>query len=260
MRKLWLLLGLAMLGWTQPAQAQAKVELVETFPPGPEIVVASGKSVHLRIAYETQAPVRIWAQPYYRGEHADAGSSGSPQYSGKGELLASFFLPNGGQVDEIRVTAGNGGSSDPEIARWPLRVYSYANAANLPPEPQWVVALRESQRQASDAARRAQAAQPVSAGEMALFSGFMTGMALLGLVGLVWPAWAVWRWCDHWRKWAMLPLAVMGFVVLRILLGTLIDPTSHNLWPFEILMFGIGSTLAMAIIATLRWRGRRRAG
>ena len=77
--------------------------------------------------------------------------------------------------------------------------------------------------------------------------------AALGLLGLGWPAWALWRWRDKWRLWAAIPLAAMGFVVLRIMLGTAIDPTSHNLWPFEILMAGACSMIAMAVISGLRW-------
>jgi hypothetical protein len=34
--------------------------------------------------------------------------------------------------------------------------------------------------------------------------------------------------------------------------GTLIDPTSHNLWPFEILMWGVVSLLLLGAIALVR--------
>ena len=256
------LLAMLALAWTSAAHAETKVELLETFPPsGADIVVPPGKSVYLRFAYETDTPVRIWARPYFQGKEVAAGSSPSLEYSGKGELLGFFFLqPPGGQVDEIRVTAGDGSrKGTPEIARFPIRAFSYAGAHALPPEPGWVVSMRDANNKAMDDAFKAQANKPIGAGGAAIFGGFMLVFAALGLLGLGWPAWALWRWRDKWRLWAAIPLAVMGFVVLRIMLGTAIDPTSHNLWPFEILMAGGCSVLAMAVISALRWWQRRPA-
>ena len=255
-----IILLLASLAFASVAHATTKVELLETFPPsGSDIVVPPGKDVYLRIAYETDTPAHIWARPYFQGREVAAGSSPSPEYSGKGELLGFFFLdPPGGQVDEIRVTAGNGSrNGTPEIARFPIRAYSYAGAHALPPEPEWVVSMRDAHNKAMDDAFKARMNEPVGAGGAAIFGGFMLVFAALGLLGLGWPAWALWRWRDKWRLWAAIPLAAMGFVVLRIMLGTAIDPTSHNLWPFEILMAGACSVLAMIVISLLRWRQRR---
>jgi len=50
--------------------------------------------------------------------------------------------------------------------------------------------------------------------------------------------WGLWRWRGGWRLFAAVPAAVMAFVVLRIVIDTTRDPTSHNLWPFEIVMWG----------------------
>lgn len=44
----------------------------------------------------------------------------------------------------------------------------------------------------------------------------------------------------------------MAFVVLRIVIGTSIDPTSHNLWPFEILMWGFASAASIAVMMLVR--------
>ena len=257
-----IILLLASLAFASVAHATTKVELLETFPPsGSDIVVPPGKDVYLRIAYETDAPAHIWARPYFQGREVAAGSSPSPEYSGKGELLGFFFLdPPGGQVDEIRVTAGNGSrNGTPEIARFPIRVYSYAGAPALPPEPQWVVSMRDANNKAMDAAFKAQMDKPITAGDMAFLNGFMAVFAGLGLLGLGWPAWALWRWRDQWRWWAAMPFALVAFVVLRIMVGTAIDPTSHNLWPFEILMAGGCSVVAMLVIALLRRAQRGRA-
>jgi len=258
---------LAMLAWllcaAMPAlaQRQASVELLETFPAGDTIEVQPGKNVYLRVAYRTDQPARIWVRPYYRGEQAQAGTHPSFEYSGEGELLAWFFLEPGARVDEIRVSAGNGNPErTPEIARWPLRVSAYSNAAAPAPEPDWVVRMREADKQRRDAAFKAQMSQPVPAGQVLLFTGFAWLMLGVGLLGLAWPAWALWKWQGRWRRWAMLPAAVVGFVLLRIVSGVIADPTSHNLWPFELLMAGGFSLVSMLVLALLRRRAGAPAG
>jgi hypothetical protein len=48
--------------------------------------------------------------------------------------------------------------------------------------------------------------------------------------------------------------------MLRIVVGTAMDPTSRNLWPFEILMAGGCSVIAMTVITVLRrWQRRTNA-
>ena len=51
------------------------------------------------------------------------------------------------------------------------------------------------------------------------------------------PVWALWKWRGGWRLAAVVPVAVMAFVVGRIVVDTSRDPTSHNLWPFEIILY-----------------------
>jgi hypothetical protein len=49
----------------------------------------------------------------------------------------------------------------------------------------------------------------------------------------------------------------VGLVVLRIVLGTALDPTSHNLWPFELLQASVVSLVAIgALTAGRRLLGR----
>ena len=75
---------------------------------------------------------------------------------------------------------------------------------------------------------------------------------------LTFPFWGLWRWRGPWRLAAAVPALVMTLVVLNILVGVMIDPTSHNLWPFEVLMWGLASLAIMVVLALARWIGRRR--
>jgi hypothetical protein len=94
---------------------------------------------------------------------------------------------------------------------------------------------------------------------MLLFIGFMLLMAALGLFGLLAPAWGLWRWRGGWRIAAAAPATLMGFVVLRLIVDTARDPTSHNLWPFEILMAGgLNSAIMVALLIARKVNGAGR--
>ena len=69
---------------------------------------------------------------------------------------------------------------------------------------------------------------------------------------------AIRRWTGAWRLSALIPAAVVAFVVLRIVVDAWRDPTSHNLWPFEILLWaGLGLVfLALMWAARMVARGR----
>jgi hypothetical protein len=49
------------------------------------------------------------------------------------------------------------------------------------------------------------------------------------------------------------PAGVVLFVILRIVAGTTLDLTSHNLWPFEILMV---YAVALAVVGALKMARR----
>jgi hypothetical protein len=44
----------------------------------------------------------------------------------------------------------------------------------------------------------------------------------------------------------------MGFVVVRIAVDTARDPTSHNLWPFEILQSGVAALATIGVLKLAR--------
>jgi len=74
----------------------------------------------------------------------------------------------------------------------------------------------------------------------------------LFILGLGAPLWSAWKWRGGWRIAAAVPAAVILFVVLRIVVDTARDPTSHNLWPFEILQFGIGALFVIGLLKLAR--------
>jgi hypothetical protein len=206
------------------------------------------------IAYHSDEPISLWARPYRDGkEVAQAMSNPSARREGSGKALGWFALTRPGDVDEIRIRAGGG---DPyrewELAR--AAVELRWTGADVPEvaTPQWVGDLQAADQalMRDDAERRAN--EPVTGGGVALLSGFMLIMLVLGLAGLVVPVWSAWKWQGGWRIAALVPAGVVGFVVARIVFETAHDPTSHNLWPFEIIIFGGGALVAIVVLKLAR--------
>lgn len=247
-----LLLTLAALplGVMPVAHAASSARIVETHP-STAATLGRNESFYVRIEYAADEPISLWARPY-RNDNvvAEAMSNASSKYTGSGEALGWFALTEPGDVDEVRIIAGGGKPyREWELARQSLQLTWTAASRSAAPSAAWVDELRAAAdaRNREDAQRRA--SEPVSAGEVAVFSGFMLLVLALLLTGIGVPLWSAWKWRGGWRIAAAVPIVVVGFVVLRILIDTARDPTSHNLWPLEILIFGTG---ALAIIGVLK--------
>lgn len=243
-----------VLGMAGGADAASTVRVVETWPPGDRIALARNEAFHLRLAWSSDTPIGIWLRPYFQGKRAKAGTSPSPSYSGNGEAIAWLFLMEPGvEVDEIRIVAGDGGVDTTHVvATHRVRIVGGSEPSPGEPPPPWVSELREQARAAVEQQNRAHADTPTSAVDMLLFAGFLIGVPVLLVLGFVAPILMFRRWRGGWRIAAAVPGIMMVFVVLRIAIGVAIDPTSHNLWPFEILMSGAVSTGAIVVLLVLR--------
>lgn len=237
------------------AGAATTVEVLDTEPSGRTVTLGGGETFYMRLAYSTDAPLRIWARPYFEGREVNAGSNPSRVHAGEGEALAwFFFLGEGGQrVDEIRITAGDGSMDGThEVARLPVSISAGTARARSTAEPAWLARLKseEERLQREDYERRM--SEPVSAGDQAFAAGFMLAVLALGIGGIVLPILAIRRWQGGWRLAATLPALWIGFVVLRIVAATALDPTSHNLWPFELLQASVASVVLVGALAAAR--------
>jgi len=241
-------------GASNAAATAATVRVVETWPAGDRVVLPKNRHFHLRLAYTSDEPVGIWIEPYFRGERVRAGSSPSPRYSGSGETIAWFFFFEPGiEVDEIRIKAGNGGvNTTPVVATHRVHVVSGAAASGGDTPPSWVTELGERSRAVLEKQADAAADAPMSAVDMVLFAGLMLALPSVPFLGFLAPILAYRRWRGGWRIAAAVPGIMMAFVVLRIAVGVAIDPTSHNLWPFETLMAGALSVGAIVLLVVLR--------
>ncbi len=250
-----------LLGRAGGARAATSVHVIETDPSGDTVTLGRNQNFYLRIGYHTDQPVGIWTEPYFQGQPAHAGSNPSATYSGDGEALGWFFLMNpGDQVDEVRIRVGDGSTNGTQVlASYPVQVTAGDQSAAAHTEPTWVVEMNKQNAAAQRAAYEQRMNTPPTAGSMLLFSGFMLAMCVIGLLGFAAPAWGLWRWRGGWRLAAVVPAAMMAFVVLRVMIDTAVDPTSHNLWPFEILQTGLLSVAVMlGLLIAQKIAGARR--
>ncbi len=126
----------------------------------------------------------------------------------------------------------------------------WTGAATVPrPAAPWVTELRAADEAVYRAERERAMREPTTAGDIAFMRGIGLALVTMLIGGLAAPAWAYRKWSGGWRAAAAVPLLLMGFAIVRLLIDTAIDPTSHNLWPLELGMFAIGALVITGVLA-----------
>lgn len=245
-----------MVASSAAGQVALKAEMVET-DPGVDATLGKDQTFWVRIRYESDEPVKLWARPYFRGKEAPAASNPSVDHVGSGYALGWFSFREPALVDEIRLSAGGGKPyREWEVARYPVRLrWTGAPAAPRQTAP-WVAELRAADQAVYRAAADSAMNEPMSAGELVLVQGLGLAMFAGMLGGIIAPIRAYRRWTGGWRVAAAAPLLLMIFAVGRVIIDVSIDPTSHNLWPMELGMFAIAALVITGVLAL----GRRVTG
>ena len=73
------------------------------------------------------------------------------------------------------------------------------------------------------------------------------GLAAVGVVALLARAFGLGR---FWKVWLLVAATVPLAVLIRVIVETSTDPTSHNLWPFEVVI-AAALGLACSLVGTL---------
>lgn len=114
----------------------ATVEVIETWPEGESLDLSPQQSYFLRLRYGTDAPVRIWARPYFEGNEVPTGTHGSPLHEGSGETSGWFWLERPWRrVDEVRISISGGGRHSTEVLRHRVHIVADPDASAAGPEP-----------------------------------------------------------------------------------------------------------------------------
>jgi hypothetical protein len=233
---------------------QASLTVVDVDPAEPA-TLTNQDYVSIHVAYTAPQEVVIWARPYFGGREVTKGiSHPSPRYAaGSGEAFGWFQINTPLAVDAIHVKMVEAGGRRvlAEIDH-PISVTFSGASGTSRARAAWAVQMSAAQQERFRADAAASRNRPTSAGDAFFGFGFMLVVIGAFVATFAWPAYKAYKWSGLWRWGALLPLIVMGFVVLRIVIDTSRDPTSHNLWPFEIVMFGGGSLIFMALLTAAR--------
>ena len=259
MRNIWygvVLCGVWLLGAALPALAQTspdgtQVRVLDTWPSGESVLLGRNQNFYLHLAYDAPKPTHLYVMPMYRGKLANVGMSGSQTYSGSGEAVTWFFLnAPGAQVDEVRIQTGDGGpGKQPMVTVWRGSVSAGSMASDLP-NPEWLDRLMP---ELAERARWAEQNKNLPARQPPRESLLSVLIMMLFWFPAFLPTLvAAWFLRGGWR-WALLPPAVgASYFVLRFGVDAYADATSHNLWPFEVLMVSAVSFAYVAVVV-LAW-------
>jgi hypothetical protein len=235
------------------AHAGLRAEAVATDPASPA-VLARDQPFHVRIEYAGAEGHHFWAKPYFQGHPVKRVKfNASLRYTGSGAALGWFSLDQAEAVDEVRIVAGGGQPfREIEVHRLPVDVRGTGAPGQEAARAEWVESLRAE----GEARRRREMdeamARPASAVDSLIGTGFMLAVLGIAIGGVALPVRALRRWRGGWRIAAALPLAGLAFVAGRIVLDTARDPTSHNLWPVEVLMAGGAGLAFLAVVFLAR--------
>jgi len=138
------------------------------------------------------------------------------------------------------------------VLTYPVHVMAGGREPHAEGAPEWVARLKAADAERQRLAHQTYANRAESPFASLIVSLFMISVLVLGGCGFAMPLRALLRWRGGWRMAAAVPAALMGFVIVRLLVGVSIDRTSHNLWPFEILMVGLLSTVIMVVLTLAR--------
>lgn len=86
-----------------------------------------------------------------------------------------------------------------------------------------------------------------------IFTAVTTIVAAVLFIGAIaLPIIALKRWRGPWRFAAGLPLLALLSLAAVVSIGIMRDPTAHNLWPFEFVIWGIASLIYLGLLALVR--------
>jgi hypothetical protein len=228
--------------------------------PEADATLQSGEAFYIQYRIESSVPVGVRPEGYYHGSALPLANSGERNLPAGGGTDAAFvfmFPKQPVQMDELRMVVTEVGKRRPiaSVAVPVALVWDPAPMASARTTPEWVREWTARRNQAVRSEVDAQmrrtdaAATPFTSMLMAGLGWFVLALAVGGLIV---PIIAFLKWEGVWRWLALLPAPVLGFVILRIVIDGSVDATSHNLWPFEILLWGIPAVVYLGLLWLLR--------
>lgn len=252
MRRLFSLLAILVALAGPLTAATAPVVRVVALSPDPADRLADGQNLSVRIAYESDQPLRFQLRGYLQGQpHQNEGFNPSPAYpAGKGEAIVWLFAQAGTRLDEVRIQVSD--SRWQRLSEVPVSVQAVWRAGVTPgANAPWVKEL-------NDAAQRIP--QPAPPPESLLQKIWVVlAMVLVPVCFLCTPAYpllqvyTLWKLRGPSRLLSALPLT---FMVPVYAYSAYALTQESNLWPLFALF---SSPVAFIIALTVFLVARRRA-
>ena len=235
-----LLIVAAAVAANADAPAAPQLDVLATSPASPATLGRHG-TFYLRFRIVAPFPVVVALHPYDHGTDVlrAMGNSGEPTEPAGDSTDAGFFFLLAKQpqhVDEVRLVVAR---ADDRTSQWvfPHAVdltFDPADVSPTPPEPSWVNDWKIAREARFRAAAEASGGSGVGMWIALLVLPILLGLPLVAL-GL--PIYFLWRWRGPRRLLAALPLVVLAGKLATVWVDLAADPTSHNLWPLELLLW-----------------------
>ncbi len=247
-----LFLALVANAW---AQTPPVVQIVAVSPE-PADRLAGGQNLSVRVAYDSDQPLRFQAASYREGQkNGSLAMNPSPVYpAGKGEAIVWVFGQPGARIDELRVRVCD--ANWQQISEVPVPVQA-AWRAGVPPAPEapWVAELNATQQRAVSQMMK-QEPKPTTFLEKIGFTltAILVPVAFLSVPGYpLLQLFTLWKLRGPSRLLSALPLTFMLPVYAFCLYALTQD---SNLWPLYAIF---ASPVAFVITLTVFLVARRKA-
>jgi 4-amino-4-deoxy-L-arabinose transferase-like glycosyltransferase len=208
------------------AGAEMRVQVLEG-DPGSPATLGHWEIFYLRIAYETDRPVRIRADAYSGAKRITEMTGGSPRYEpGKGEAMFWFAFTRQQKVDRVVVLLAEDRTGKPIAqAEYPVDLtWTGQKAGSERPRAEWVTRLRAEADSRIKAEFKAQTDEPAPWWWVFLFQAIVVSVPVyLVLQGIL-----LWRWQGRWRLlagMAAIPMALaLAHAIFAFFAGSNIFP------------------------------------
>lgn len=255
-RALALFLALVANAW---AQTPPVVRIVAVSP-DPADRLAGGQNLSVRVAYESDQPLRFQAAGYREGKkHESLATNPSPVYpAGKGEAIVWVFGQPGARIDELRVRVSDAGWKPISEVAVPVQA-AWRAGVSPAPEAAWVAEAIAAHHQVIQQALKSEMVADRT--KSTLFdtlwlglSALLVPVAFLSVPGYpLLQLFTLWKLRGPSRLLSALPLAFMLPVYAFCLYALTQD---SNLWPLYAIF---ASPVAFVITLTVFLVARRKA-
>lgn len=227
--------------------------------PEPANRLASGQNLYVRVAYESDQPLRFQAAGYYQGQKKNQlMMNASATYpAGKGEGLAWLFGEPGARIDEVRVVVYDGKWQSLTEVSVPVQAEWHAGVPEAADAP-WARELSDAQQRAVNQAMT-EPPVPSSLVEKVWFalSAVFVPLAFLSVPGYpLLQLYAFWTLRGPARLLSALPLSFMLPVYAFCLYALSKD---SNLWPLTAI-FASPVALIITLAVVIVTRRKQKAG